>query len=138
LLDRLSRPVIAIGACSLAAAAFLAIPLLQSEPALLVDFALLGAGSLALYTAALTLLGEAYQGGLLVAGSAAFSLAYAVGSAVGSTSSGLAMNLIDPAAGPLSVGLVLLLFVFLFLAGGAMQGSSRSSAHGRLHHDPRR
>ncbi len=138
LLDRVSRPVIAIGACGLAAAAFLAIPFLHSEPALLVNFALLGVGSLALYTSALTLLGESFKGGLLVAGSATFSLAYAVGSAVGSTSSGLAMNLIDPAAGPLSVGSVLLLFVFLFLAGGAMQGSSRSSAQGHPHHDPRR
>lgn len=121
LLDRMSRRAIAVGACALAALSFLAIPFLRSEAALLVDFALLGAGSLALYTSALTLLGESYRGGLLVAGSATFSLAYAVGSAVGSSSTGLAMNLVSPSAGPLCVGLLLVLFLFLFLASGAIQ-----------------
>ena len=126
LLDRVSRPIVAIGACGLAAASFLAIPFLRSEAALLADFALLGVGSMALYTAALTLLGESYKGGLLVAGSAAFSLAYAVGSAAGSTSTGLAMNLIDRSAGPICAGLMLTLFLFLFLVSGAMQARSGS------------
>ena len=108
LLDRMSRPLVAIVAGTIAALSFLAIPLLQSEIAILGLFALMGAASFALYTCALTLLGERYTGGLLVAGSAVFALAYALGSAAGSSATGLAMDLFTPAAAPISAGLVLL------------------------------
>jgi MFS family permease len=117
LLDRISRPLVAIGCGVLAAFAFLSIPFLQSQTAILIVFAVMGAASFALYTCALTLLGESYTGGLLVAGSAAFSLAYAIGSATGSTTTGFAMDLLSPAAGPISAGLVLLVFAGCFLFG---------------------
>lgn len=108
LLDRMSRPLIAIAAGTIAALSFLAIPFLDSEIAILALFALMGAASFALYTCALTLLGERYTGGLLVAGSAVFALAYALGSAAGSSATGLAMDLFAPAAAPICAGLVLL------------------------------
>ena len=110
LLDKVSRPSVAVAAALIAGLSFLAIPLLQSEVAILAVFALMGAASFALYTCALTLLGEHYTGGLLVAGSAVFALAYAIGSGVGATMTGFAMDLFAPAAGPLSAGLLLLVF----------------------------
>ena len=117
LLDRLSRPVVALGCGLIAAFSFLSIPLLQSEPAILAVFALMGAASFALYTCALTLLGERYRGGLLVAGSAVLSMAYAVGSALGSSATGFAMDILGPPAAPLGAGLVLLIFAVLFAFG---------------------
>lgn len=115
LLDRVSRPRIAV-ACSLTAAlAFLSIPVLHTQPAILAAFALMGASTFALYTCALTMLGSAFTGGLLVAGSAAFSLAYAIGSAIGSTATGLAMQTLFPAAGPMLAGAVLLGFTGWFV-----------------------
>ena len=110
LLDKVSRPSVGIGAGLIAGLSFMAIVLLESEAAILIVFALMGAASFALYTCALTLLGEHYTGGLLVAGSAVFALAYALGSGAGSTVTGMAMDLFSPAAAPLSAGLVLLIF----------------------------
>ncbi len=118
LLDKLPRRRIAISAAAVAATGYLAIPLVTSAPLLLALFALIGAASFALYTAALTMLGEQYRGGMLVAGSAAFALAYAAGSAAGSGATGFLMTLINPAAGPLGVGLVLVVSTLVFAAAG--------------------
>lgn len=117
LLDKISRRFIAVLSGMVAALTFLAVPLLQSEIAILAVFALMGAASFALYTCALTLLGERYKGGLLMAGSAVFALAYAIGSAAGSTATGFAMDLSGPAAGPISVGLVLLALAAILAIG---------------------
>jgi MFS family permease len=114
LLDKFPRGVIALGAAFLAAICFLILPMLRAEAAILVDFAIIGAASVGLYTAALTLLGERYSGSMLVAGSAAFALAYAVGSACGSTAFGMAIEAFSPAAGPLMVGCVMLVFSAAF------------------------
>ena len=113
LLDKISRPLVATACAFVAAFSFLAIPYLDSQAAILAVFALMGAASFALYTCALTLLGERYTGGLLVAGSAVFALAYAIGSAGGSTATGFAMDLFGAAAAPTSAGLVLLLFALV-------------------------
>ena len=121
LLDKVSRLFVAVASAFVGGVSFAAIPLLQSEVAILAVFGLMGAASFALYTCALTLLGERYTGGLLVAGSAVFSLAYAIGSAAGSTTTGFVMDLIAPAAGPVGVGLVLLAFV-PFIALSRQQG----------------
>lgn len=118
LLDRLPRRRVAISAAAVAAAGYLAIPLVTAAPLLLALFALIGAASFALYTAALTMLGEQYRGSMLVAGSAAFALAYAAGSAAGSGATGFLMTLINPAAGPLGVGLVLVVSTLIFAAAG--------------------
>lgn len=110
LLDRLPRMGVAIGACAVAAASYLLIPMLESNIAILIVFAVLGAASFGLYTCALTILGGNYSGGLLVAGSAAYALAYAAGSAGGSVTSGFVMETFAPAAMPIGTGLVLLVF----------------------------
>ena len=49
----------------------------------------------------MTMLGERYAGGLLLAGTAVFTLAYAAGSAAGSTGAGMVMNLFGLIAGNL-------------------------------------
>jgi MFS family permease len=113
-LDKFPRGVIALGATFVTAVCFLILPMLSSEVAILVDFAIVGAASVGLYTAALTLLGERYSGGMLVAGSAAFALAYAAGSAGGSTAFGMTMQAFGPQSGPLMVGCVMLVFTAAF------------------------
>jgi hypothetical protein len=50
---------------------------LRETPAILADFALIGAARFSLYTCALTMLGEQYRGGMLVAGGVALALSYA-------------------------------------------------------------
>jgi MFS family permease len=110
LLDRFDRMTVALGAAVVVAAAFLCLPLLEGEIAIFVDLALVGTASFGLYTAALTLLGSRYSGGMLVAGSAAFALAYSGGSAVGTAMFGAAIEMLSPAAGPVVIGLVVLLF----------------------------
>lgn len=122
LLDRWARLSVAVGAGLITAATFLLMPLLESETAILVAFAVLGAASFGLYTSALTLLGERYSGGLLVAGTAVFSLSYAVGSAIGASVTGFAMDLLLPAAAPVVTGLVLLVLTASFLAGRRKPG----------------
>jgi MFS family permease len=116
LLDKVSRTLVAVVTSLITAVCFLILPFLQSDIAILIDFAIIGAASLGLYTSALTLLGERYNGGMLVAGSAAFAMAYAVGSAGGSTTFGMAMEAFTPAGGPITVGLVMALFFLAFVA----------------------
>ncbi|WP_438749609.1 MFS transporter [Pararhizobium sp. O133] len=113
-LDRLPRRQVATVTAAIAAIAFLAIPFLTSQVTILIDFALLGAASFSLYTCALTMLGEQYRGGMLVAGSAAFTLAYAVGSGAGSGATGAVMDLLGPSAAPIGVGLALVVFTAVF------------------------
>jgi hypothetical protein len=86
----------------------------------------MGAASFSLYTCALTILGERYAGDTLVAGSAAFALAYAVGSAAGSTTVGAAMDIYSPAAGPIAAGSVVLAFTAWFVVSLLRQRLHRS------------
>lgn len=113
LLDKLDRTTVALFAALIAAAGFLCLPLLTSEIAIFIDLALIGTASFGLYTAALTLLGAKYSGGMLVAGSAAFALAYSVGSATGTISFGAALEY-SSATGPVSVGIAILIFAAAF------------------------
>ena len=113
LLDRTSRAGVAFGCGLLGAVAFHLIPFLHSEAAILATFAVIGVATFALSTCALTFLGERFEGGMLVAGTASFSLAYSTGSILGSTGTGFAMDFISPAAVPISVGLGLLSFTVL-------------------------
>ncbi len=117
LLDHAPRQVIAVSSAVACGLSFLVLPWLTGEPALLVTVSVLGAASFSLYTCALTLLGERFQGGLLVAGSAAYALAYAIGSAAGSSSTGIAMDLVSVHAGPLSTGVLMLGFALVFAIG---------------------
>lgn len=117
LLDKWPRKLVVVLCAAMAGLAFLSIPLLTSQAAILLAFVCLGAAGFALYTCALTLLGEQHRGGMLVAGSAVFSLAYAIGSASGSMSSGYLMEFIAPAAVPVGAGLLVLLFASGLLFG---------------------
>jgi MFS family permease len=113
LLDKTSRAGVTIGCGFLGAVAFLLIPYLQSEAVIMAVFAVIGIATFALSTCALTMLGERFEGGMLVAGTASFSLAYSIGSAMGSTGTGFIMDWVSPRAAPISVGLGLLAFTVL-------------------------
>lgn len=115
LLDTVSRHLVAAGCAAAAAVAYLLIPFVHSELPILLAFCVIGAASFSMYTCALTLLGQSYSGGMLVAGSAAYGLAYAIGSAAGSSTTGAMMDLVGPAAAPLSAGAVLVVFTAFFL-----------------------
>lgn len=115
LLDRTSRAGVTIGCGLVGAVAFLIIPFLYAEAAILAVFAVIGIATFALSTCALTILGERFTGGMLVAGTASFSLAYSIGSAMGSTGTGFLMDWISPSAIPTSVGLGLFAFSVLVI-----------------------
>ncbi len=114
LLDRFDRMRVALIAAIIVSVAFLSLPLLSTQVAIFANLAVVGAASFGLYTAALTLLGSRYTGGMLVAGSAAFALAYAAGSAAGTALFGAAMELVSPAAGPVLIGGIVLVFAAVF------------------------
>lgn len=112
LLDHFRRATVIAG-CSLVAA--LGCALLPWSLDLPVVFwpllLLLGGTSFALYTGALTVLGERFRGGLLVAGSACFALAYGVGGTLGPLAGGSVLQALGPDAMP-----ALFAAVFLVLA----------------------
>lgn len=116
LLDRVPRRGVACSCGLVGALSFLTIPLLQSEWAILSAFALIGVATFALSTCALAILGERFDGGMLVAGTASFSLAYSAGSLLGSSGTGLVLDVISPAAVPIGVGGVLLSFSIVMAA----------------------
>lgn len=113
LLDHASRPAIAVGSAMTCGLTFIALPFIHSEIALLATVSLLGASSFSLYTCALTLLGDRFRGALLVSGSAAFGLAYAVGSAIGSGATGMVMD-VSLDAGPFATGATMLVLALIF------------------------
>lgn len=116
-LDRLPRHSVAVGTAFVAALSYLAIPFIETPVLILAAFAMIGAASFSLYTCALTMLGENFRGGMLVAGSAAYSLTYAIGSGAGSSLTGAIMEIGGPQAGPLSVGAALAVFTAAFVLG---------------------
>jgi MFS family permease len=112
LLDRYSRPAVIAG-CALAAALGCALlPLSLYTPAALWPLlVILGGASFALYTGALTVLGEHFRGQLLLAGSACFALAYGVGGTLGPLAGGAVLHAFGANAMP-----ALFAVVFLGLA----------------------
>ncbi|MBD9371441.1 MFS transporter [Rhizobium sp. ARZ01] len=114
-LDRLPRHRVAVGTAFVAALSYLAIPFIDTPALILVTFAMMGAASFSLYTCALTMLGENFRGSMLVAGSAAYSLIYAIGSGAGSSLTGIIMEVGGSDAGPLSVGAALTVFTAAFV-----------------------
>jgi MFS family permease len=117
LLDKFDRKTVALGAALVTSGGFLCLPWLTSQTAIFIDLALVGTASFGLYTAALTLLGDKYTGGMLVAGSAAFALAYSVGSASGTVVFGTAMQVFSSHAGPITIGAIVLVFAMFFGIG---------------------
>lgn len=121
-LDRLSRQAVAVGTAAVAAGGYIALPFLDQPVPILVAFGLIGAASFSLYTCALTMLGERFRGSMLVAGSAAYALTYAVGSGAGSSLTGLVMGVVGLDAGPLMVGAALAVFTGFFALSGRRRG----------------
>ncbi|WP_245277367.1 MFS transporter [Rhizobium leguminosarum] len=121
LLDRTSRRAVAICSGFVAGASYLAIPFMTSELGILSAFALMGAANFALYTCALTMLGDRFSGSALVTGSAAFTLAYATGCAAGSSITASAMELVASVAGPITAGIVLLAFTFVMIVNAFLR-----------------
>lgn len=115
LLDRIPRASVACGCAFIGALGFFLIPFLQSEGAILIVYAIIGAVTFALSTCALSILGDRFGSGMLLAGAASFSLAYSAGSATGSITTGLLMDRLSPAAAPISVGLILLGYAILLI-----------------------
>ncbi|MEQ8354864.1 MAG: MFS transporter [Kiloniellaceae bacterium] len=109
LLDRLRRSTVIAG-CALAAAATSALlPWSLDTPlALWPLLVLLGGVSFALYTGALTVLGEHFRGGLLLAGSACFALAYGIGGTLGPLAGGAVLQGFGADAMPLLFAVVFL------------------------------
>jgi MFS family permease len=114
LLDRFSRPGVIAG-CSLVAAATCALlPWSLSLPAVMWPLlVVLGGASFALYTGALTVLGEHFRGSLLMAGSACFALAYGTGGTLGPLAGGAVLQAFGPDAMPALFAVVFLLLAVL-------------------------
>ncbi|RVE85588.1 MFS transporter [Sinorhizobium meliloti] len=128
LLDRTSRLAVATCSCFIAGVSYMAIPFMPSELGILSAFGLMGAANFALYTCALTMLGDRFSGGALVAGSAAFTLAYASGCAAGSSITAGAMELIAPVAGPIAAGIILLAFTCVMIVNAICEAQRRHLA----------
>lgn len=75
-----------------------------------------GGVSFGIYTMALIQLGEHFAGQALIAGNAAFALAWGVGGIVGSPATGLAMQLAGHQGLPLSLGLLSCVLAVLLMA----------------------
>ncbi|MGF0536872.1 MFS transporter [Agrobacterium sp. ES01] len=116
LLDHAPRTAIAVGSACLSGLSFILLPFIHWEPGLLITVSVMGAASFSLFTCALTLLGDRFRGSMLVSGSAAFGLAYAIGSAVGSGATGMVMD-VSLDAGPILTGVVMLVLAAIFAAG---------------------
>lgn len=114
LLDHLPRRRVAAVCAATVAGGFLLVPVVESETAILVVYAVIGSATFALYTCALTMLGARFSGGLLVAGSAAISLAYALGGS-GALLTSIAMELVGPVGAPLSIAMLMAGFCAAFM-----------------------
>jgi hypothetical protein len=94
----------ACAACT--AASFAVLPALAPDGwSLWVVLTVLGAGSVGVYMTALTLLGERFTGGMLVAGSAVFSMGFTIAGTIGMVGAGTAMELIGREAVPVDFAL---------------------------------
>ncbi len=100
-LDRLPRLWVAAAAAFVSAIGIALVGLLPAEGwAIWIVLPILGGTALGLYTSALTLLGQHYHGGQLMAGSAAFGLAYAIGGGLGPLIAGGMMEHAGPSFMP--------------------------------------
>jgi len=116
LLDRCRRATVIAG-CALAAAVSSALlPWSLGLPVVLWPLlVLLGGVSFALYTGALTVLGERFRGGLLLAGSACFALAYGVGGTLGPLAGGAVLEAFGADAMPGLFAAVFLVFALMIV-----------------------
>jgi len=105
-LDRLPRLKVGAACAACTAASFAVLPALAPDGwGLWVVLTVLGAGSVGVYMTALTLLGERFSGGMLVAGSAVFSMGFTIAGTIGMVGAGTAMEVIGREAVPVGFAL---------------------------------
>lgn len=116
LADKTSRRAVMIGCAGLAAAGALALPQVVGWPALLLALLFVwGAVSGGVYTMAMTELGDRFSGAQLVAGNAAFAVAFGLGGILGGPLTGLGMGVMGP---PGFAWTLAMAFVLLMLFAG--------------------
>lgn len=116
LLDRWSRRAVIAGCSLLAALGCALLPWSLGLPAVMWPLlVILGGVSFALYTGALTVLGEHFRGSLLLAGSACFALAYGVGGTFGPLAGGTVLGVFGADAMPMLFAVVFLGLAVLVL-----------------------
>lgn len=115
--DKTSRRGVMIACATLAAAGALALPHVAKSPVLLLPVLFCwGAMAGGIYTMAMTELGDRFTGSQLVAGNAAFALAFGMGGILGGPLTGASMGLFGPSgfSGALTVSFILLAGVALW------------------------
>ncbi|WP_422365413.1 MFS transporter [Pelagibius sp.] len=116
LLDRFSRPAVIAGCGLVAAVSCALLPVVLHQGWLFWPLlVILGGVSFALYTGALTVLGERFSGPLLLAGSASFAFIYGIGGGLGPLLGGTVLDGFGPDAMMALFGLVFLLLALLVL-----------------------
>ncbi len=75
------------------------------------------------YTVALVELGDRFSGSMLLAGNAAFGMAWGLGGIIGTPAAGGAMDLLGPNGLPISVGLGFVVMAFLAVRGRRFSNS---------------
>ncbi|UES60124.1 MFS transporter (plasmid) [Roseibium aggregatum] len=118
LLDVAPPRAVALSSSLGAGLLFLVLSLTEPPMAALTLFGLTGALTYALNTYVLTVLGERFTGGALVAGTAAFALSFAFGSGAGSTLTGAAIELAGPPAAPIAIGAILIALALVLSVSG--------------------
>jgi MFS family permease len=116
LADHFAKRNVLIAMAAISYAACLLLPVLLHGPGVWLLLALLGATTASLYTIALAVLGEKYQGNNLVAGTAVFSAVYGAGSLAGSGTTGIAMAAMGTAAFPYVLGATLVGLLIIVVA----------------------
>ncbi|KMW60223.1 Major Facilitator Superfamily transporter [Candidatus Rhodobacter oscarellae] len=112
--DRTSRRGMMILCACLGVAGALALPAVVHSPALFLSVLFVwGAVAGGLYTMAMSELGDRFEGGELVAGNAAFALAFGIGGVVGAPATGVAMELAGTSGFSLTLA-ALFLFIAVF------------------------
>lgn len=125
LLDRFRRQAVIAGCALVGAATSALVPLSLGTWLLWPLLVVLGGVSFALYTGALTVLGERFIGSLLLAGSACFAFAYGVGGGFGPLLGGTVLGALGPDAMMGLFGLVFLLLALLVLRLPLTRAGSR-------------
>lgn len=113
-LDRLPRMTVGATCAALTAGCFALLPSLPSDGwSIWLALLLLGGSSVGVYTTALTLMGERFAGGMLMAGSAVYSMSYTIAGTVGMVGGGVVMDQLGYEAVPIGFALC---FALLLIA----------------------
>ncbi len=116
-LDRLPRLRVAAVCAAGSALTFAAMPFLSAQGAgIWITLIVLGACLGGVYTTALTLLGERFAGGMLVAGSAVFSMSFTLAGTLGMIGAGAVLELASHEAVPVGFAICFVLLLIAILS----------------------